>query len=225
MKSSELKFNRKGDFSEGLARVEIDGKWGFINEKGELVIPCECDEVGCFYEGYAKVMICEYGQIISHFSDFTKFVGYDVWWFIDKSGKIISSAYEEIESFSEGLAAVCRGGIWGFINERDKPVIPFEYDRADFFFEGLAAVQKDDKWGFIDKSNKLVIPYEYDSFCGFNRGLSIVLKDGKWGMIDKTGRAVIPIEYDSAGYRKDSLIEFRKGGKTYLVDETGKFIS
>lgn len=41
MKSSELKFNRRGDFSEELARVEIDGKWGFINKQGDRTVPCE----------------------------------------------------------------------------------------------------------------------------------------------------------------------------------------
>lgn len=48
--------------------------------------------------------------------------------FIDKSGKIISFTYEEIESFFEELAAVCRGGIWGFIDKSNKLVIPYEYD-------------------------------------------------------------------------------------------------
>ena len=43
------------DFSEGFAAVELDGKWGFVNENGEEVGPCEYDEVGDFSEGFAAV--------------------------------------------------------------------------------------------------------------------------------------------------------------------------
>lgn len=175
MQNGELKFNRRSDFSEGLARVEIDGKWGFINEQGELVIPCMYDEVGDFFEGFAKVKV----NIHDDPDDF--FGEYDFWWFINKSGNQISSMFQEVESFSEGLAAVCVDDMWGFINGKNELVIPLEYDGADFFFEGLAAVQKDGKWGFIDKSNKLIIPYEYDNFYGFDEGLNRVSKDGKWG--------------------------------------------
>ena len=42
-------------FSEGLARVEQNGKYGFINIKGEVVVPCIYDRVGSFSEGFAKV--------------------------------------------------------------------------------------------------------------------------------------------------------------------------
>ena len=36
------------DFSEGLARVEINGKWGYINKQGESVIPARYDDTGDF---------------------------------------------------------------------------------------------------------------------------------------------------------------------------------
>lgn len=42
-------------FSDGLAAVKKDGKWGYINEDGETVIPFEYDVVGSFSEGLALV--------------------------------------------------------------------------------------------------------------------------------------------------------------------------
>ena len=36
--SIEPKYKVAKNFSEGLAAVEIDGKWGFINTKGEIII-------------------------------------------------------------------------------------------------------------------------------------------------------------------------------------------
>jgi hypothetical protein len=53
------KLTRDYDFidtcSEGLARVEINGKWGFIDQTGKEVIPCKYDEADFFNKGVAKV--------------------------------------------------------------------------------------------------------------------------------------------------------------------------
>jgi hypothetical protein len=42
-------------FGEGMFGVKIMGKWGFMNEKGEMVIQVKYDSVGAFRDGYARV--------------------------------------------------------------------------------------------------------------------------------------------------------------------------
>ena len=44
-------------FSEGLAAVIINSKWGFINNSGQLLIPCKFDDALSFSEGLAAVTI------------------------------------------------------------------------------------------------------------------------------------------------------------------------
>ena len=44
-------------FSEGLARVKLNGKWGFINKIGEEVITCKYDGVLWFSGGLAEVQL------------------------------------------------------------------------------------------------------------------------------------------------------------------------
>lgn len=44
-------------FSEGMALVESDGKWGFINLDGEFAIPCKYSEAGSFRCGLAPVQV------------------------------------------------------------------------------------------------------------------------------------------------------------------------
>ena len=46
-----------GDFSEGLARVKLNDKWGFIDKTGKEVVPPKYDETGNFHEGLAKVKL------------------------------------------------------------------------------------------------------------------------------------------------------------------------
>ena len=47
--------------------------------------------------------------------------------------RIINPQYEDARNFYEGLAAVKRNGKWGFIDEDNRTVIPFEYDYALLF--------------------------------------------------------------------------------------------
>ena len=58
-------FKEVCDFSEGLARVKQNEKWGFINTQGEVVIPFIYDEVQSFHEGLAEVKQNGKGSIIN----------------------------------------------------------------------------------------------------------------------------------------------------------------
>ncbi|RLG25198.1 WG repeat-containing protein, partial [Methanosarcinales archaeon] len=42
-------------FSERLARVVKNGKYGFVDKKGKIVIPLKYDNAGSFSEGLAWV--------------------------------------------------------------------------------------------------------------------------------------------------------------------------
>ena len=55
---------------------------------------------------------------------------------------IISFQYEEAKGFSDGLAAVKKGGKWGYIDKENNVVIPPVYDFAGNFSEGVAVVAK-----------------------------------------------------------------------------------
>jgi hypothetical protein len=67
------------------------GKYGYINTKGEEVIPCKFDKVYGFFEGRAAIMIGEYPD--------------KKWGFIDKNGVVafISDDAELIDLFYEGI--------------------------------------------------------------------------------------------------------------------------
>ena len=50
-----LGFDGVWSFNEGFAAVQKDGKWGYINTKGEQAIECKFDGAGYFNEGLAVV--------------------------------------------------------------------------------------------------------------------------------------------------------------------------
>ena len=164
------KYDFACDFSEGLAKVKLGSKYGFVDKSGKEVFQLKYDVVGDFSEGLASVFLN--GK----------------WGYIDKSGKeVIPLQYDIAGDFSEGLSAVELYGKWGFIDKSGKEVVPLKYDHARIFSEGLASVELNGKWGYIDKSGKEVIPLKYDGAYSFSDGLTAIELNGKWGYIDKQG--------------------------------------
>ena len=72
-------------FSEGLAGVKKNGKWGFVDSKGKLVIPCKWDEVDWFHNGKAKVWNADHNPFL-----------------INTQGEVVASG-TEAEQYDEGL--------------------------------------------------------------------------------------------------------------------------
>jgi len=150
-----------------------NGKRGFKDKKGNIVIPAKYDAAYPFSEGLAGVYVN--GK----------------WGFIDKNDNmVIPAKYDPAYPFSEGLAKVYVNGKWGFIDKNDNMVIPAKYDSADSFSEGLGTVYVNDKWGFIDKNDNMVIPAKYDEAYSFSEGKAYVKLNGRGFFIDKDGKEV-----------------------------------
>jgi tetratricopeptide (TPR) repeat protein len=159
-----------------------NGKWGYIDKTGKVIVPHKYDNAYWFVEGIAIV-------------ELNKKMGY-----IDETGKVfIPVKYDRALYFHEGLAAVKLNGKWGYIDKTDKVIIPFKYDETGYFSEGLAAVKLNGKWGYIDKTGKVIIPFrKYDRAEKFDRGFAEVESNGQKFRIDKKGNeiGIICIQFD-----------------------------
>ena len=54
--SESKEYDRVGEFSEGLALIEQNGKYGYIDTQGNIVIVPQYDEAGNFSEGLVAVV-------------------------------------------------------------------------------------------------------------------------------------------------------------------------
>lgn len=130
------RFDGAEPFSNGVARVIIDDRVGYINHKGEYVILPQFDiqqffnGLDYFVEDRLPLKLKAEGKI-----------GY-----IDKTGEfIIPPQFEEVENFSNGRALVCSKkdeytDKCGYIDPWGKLVIPLQFRRAWTFHQGAAAV-------------------------------------------------------------------------------------
>lgn len=201
------------NFSEGLAAIEVDGKYGFIDKKGEIAIPCIYSYAGDFFEGLASVMMNDHQGFINKSGKVVIDFKYGN---IDRSeGWILSG--KDVFQFKKGVAKVKVDNKYGFIDKNDNIIVEFIYDDVENFSEGLAVISKVEitdlknesgeiifedaemvYYGFIDESGNVVIPTIYEWASDFTHGLACVEINGTYGYIDKNGKTIIPFIYDNA---------------------------
>lgn len=181
-------YDSASDFSEGLAAVELEGNWGYINKTGEVVVPLIYNYAEDFDNGHAtvykpdtigretRIEIDIDGTLHLETIEEGGLCGY-----ADVEGNVVIAAvFDEVMPFSEGLAAVRKGEKWGYINKIGETIIPFIYKHAHSFSEGLAAVSSFGAhgYGYIDKENKVVIPFRFDCADPFSDGIAVVRDAG-----------------------------------------------
>lgn len=155
-----------------LFPIVLDGKSGFIDGTGKIVIRPQFEQAYWFDEGIGVVA-----------------VGHQ-WRIVGNQGNIQGSVQSSTLIFGEGLAAADGNEKWGYVDEQGNSVIKFQFDKANVFSEGLAAVEKGNKWGYIDKNGRIVCDFQFDEAGNFRNGLAAVGVGDKTGYIDKTGRMI-----------------------------------
>ena len=187
---------------------------GYVDQTGNMVIPCIWPEAGSFKDGLALVYTGEeFGCI-------------------DSSGELLFTVPEDwqvIGSFHEGLALISDAGSrYGWIDASGALAIPFKnWECAGDFSDGRAAVTRNERAGFIDRVGNEVITCEWDKVMPFYGGYAPVMKDGEWVVIDAGGNIAARIGNVSI-YRneKHGLYEITdRTGKHGLMHPDGKFVT
>jgi hypothetical protein len=135
---------------EELLPVRKNGKWGYIDHTGQLIIPIR-------YDQRCRPSVCLFSEGLVRIDDGGK------WGFADSNGKmVIPTQFAFAENFSDGAAAVNVGGIpdytfnlvltdggrWGFIDRSGSFLISPRYFFDHFyglrpiFSEGLAPMRE-----------------------------------------------------------------------------------
>jgi uncharacterized protein YchJ len=205
----------------------LDGKMGYVDSTGKVVIPRKYNEARAFHDGLAAVLLHgKYG-------------------FIDKTGAEVippTLKYKSVGDFHDGLAWVCvsiaflnpKEHLYIYIDKKGKKIIPDKYREVNDFYNGLASVRfRIGLRGTIDTMGKPINVSGVDfAFSNQDRlvhqshdGLVLLEVNGKWGFIDTKGNEVIPFKYEHAHVFNEGPAAVKLNDKWGFLDKTGKEIT
>lgn len=218
-------WKKYGDFgANGYVWIENDGKWGFVNEKCQLIVEPQYDGAMPFgVNGLAGVYID--GK----------------WGFINESGEIvIEPQFEGVQTFLDnGLCIIEKDGKYGFIDDKGNIIAEPVYESLVFsgeFYDsqgpfadngqGLAAVCRDGKWGLLNISGTLLAKPVYDYFFSYgDNNLAVVIRDGKFGYMNEQGELVIDCKFEGAyDFNSNGLGYVCADGKWGFINEKGEYV-
>jgi hypothetical protein len=214
--------------AQRLSVIIVDGKRGYIDSTGRVVIAPRFVEAAQFSDGLARV--CVGSQ---------RYQGHCG--FIDTTGTILFES--QAWGFSEGLAQVMvDSGKIGYIDRTGRMAITPAFPMARAFAGGFAAVGSggyaNGRMGYIDRTGRMLIPATFQSAGDFADGLAPVATGDSGAFIDTTGTPVITVPL--AGLDQDAVVARLKwandaafaegraavplGDRWGFVDRTGKVI-
>jgi hypothetical protein len=214
--------------------VVQNGRYGYIDHNGAVVIQPQFWWGDDFDHGFAEVYVCSRlvsidasGKVVprrpANPSELRpRRVGGKAG-FIDASGQFkIQPSFDDALPFSDGVAAVKVGESWGFIDSSGREMLPPMFKEAYYFRQGVGLVETNKGYVLIDKSGT-VLAYGYEQLKGITEeGRVPVSRNSKFGYLDLRGNIAIPLEYDDLDSFSHGLAPVKKGVKWGYIDRDGK---
>jgi hypothetical protein len=217
-----------GLHSQVLLPVKQEGKWGYIDDRGNLKVQSRYDAAAPF-EGrrFARVTA-------------SRKVG-----LMNADGReVLAPSYDEAVFLSPSLLAVCKEGRWGAADTSGRMLLACSYDKVLHPEKGFLIVRQDSLYrlyslagasfrgsprdtffpappffitgkrlkGLVDTSGKELLPQEYEKIQVLSSRLALFCRDGFCGAVSSSGQGTEPAYVDhyqlSPGLlmlRRDSL--------------------
>ncbi|MCR9200051.1 MAG: WG repeat-containing protein [Planctomycetaceae bacterium] len=211
----------------GLFKVTVNGRDGFINSDGEIVLPPAFEKAYPFTEGLAAVQLG--GR----------------WGFITPAGRMaIEPRFVSVGPFASGRAVVQLDSFedqFGYIDTKGRVVIKPQFDRAEPFVNGIAkvgnattagkflsrladvGVETDER--YIDVTGREVArPAPQYAGTGAPNELIPFSADDKMGYVNADGKTVIAPRFHSCGPFVDGLALACEDTQFGYIDRTGRFV-
>ncbi len=222
-------FDELGMFNNGYAIVmqknEAGKKgYGVLTSKGQLVVPCEYDQIeGPFTSAVEYFVVEKGGQLGAIKTD---------------GSNLIPCEYQKVFSTGSEMIMVQKDGLLGFVDKKGTLAIPCKFEDAVAFnasVTGVSAWKKDKKvWNFINQKGEVVATPEYEEILPFCNGICPVKKKGKWGFVNEELKPISSFKYDysfsdvrekwSFQWSNSDLIPVNKEGKYGFINHMGKEI-
>jgi len=186
-------FGYAEDFSNGMAAVNRDQKWGFIDRTGQMAVPIQFDDKYTFTP-QGRCIVCLNGK----------------WGVIDRQGRwILENRFEGLSCFTHDLFLATKKGFTGkthqfLIDTRGNKILDLPHKwkwyqpvSENLLLYGTSSGYPGERfYGFMDMRGNIKTPARFytDSDSSFHTDtfhegkLYVQTKDGEYGYIDEEAR-------------------------------------
>lgn len=242
-----LRYEAAKPFRNGLAAVRIDGRWGYIDRSGDLVIRPAYTEVASFYGAFAEVRVNEASGIIDRrgrmiiSQQFKRVIPFarDVFIAVPLGSSARSDGLFGLDTEPAKLSGIEGAGLYhrrrGWLTAPDLQFMAFDPARG-LIWAGRRNEDHEDVWGLMRADGTWQVTPRYSHVQWLSGGRAIVRSlphrtvpaverqaSVLSGAVDRDGKLVVPMERRWLGYwRAGYGLADRTGRASGLEDPTGE---
>ena len=203
-------------FEDGLLSVvDEDHKIGFVNTKGEMVIPPTYDKAGGFAEG-----LCVVGKGKKLYEEDEVFVMETVEASRESDGLLGEEKKDDEEPWKVSV-----------INKKGEEVFSLKNSYEPItgrFKDGYLAIEDGDRYGFVNKEGEMVIklPGKVNRIGDYNSKYVTFRSDNGWGVMkmnEEDQEIIVKDKYDNIQIAKnDKFVATKDDDKYSLINSKGE---
>jgi hypothetical protein len=242
----EPTFQQADPLSDGLARVTLNGKVGFIDRTGNFAIEPVFDQALGFIPGVGRtsaerdgvfgvidksgswVFQTSYRQV--HFAiavgkDRIPVFGWhfkyaERWGLLDPDGRVVLDADfdQPIQHCADGRLVAYKNKEWLYFNANGTPLQPPDGRLIDATCGSVPpyALKVGDKLGLVDADSSPLTPVHFDAIAWAGSGAKNVKIDGKWGRVGRDGRWLLEPKFGYLSGDVDILVASIDGKRGFM---------
>ncbi len=204
------------DFLENMKNEKIvsykNDKGGIIDINENIILPHQYSRINYQKQNNNYLLIHKNDNLSGYVMD-------------AGGGMILKNKYQFVGEVKDNKRKVAQKNKYGFIDENENVVIPFQYDQLTDFNEGYALATNDSTSIIIDKNGKEYFKNsEFKVLGNINNGLIRAKKNDQYGFVDIQGNIKIPFMYKLAFDFNENFARVVVGRKTGLIDSQNNFM-
>lgn len=210
-------FEYAGYFHNGLAKVIVKGKTGYIRQDGTMAIEPWFEEGDDFFDTITVVR----GYFQNKYQNL----------YINTCGKIIWEekfcfAWPFQDGIAEGSTCKFNEGeeqLWGAIDAKGEYLFTPQFKSPpEFLNKSAALAEKDSLWGILNIDGHWIVPPLFESaFKAYSADFAWTKREGKWTLTTHDGKTVTAQQFDDVEIFYEGLAAVKIGDRYGFIDTTG----
>lgn len=188
-------------------RDPVSNKWGFRNDKGQIIVPATFHDIAPLKSGKYIVLKEIFAQAL----------------FDEQAKQLCPFEYTLIKIADSNTVAVKQKGAWKILDRDLREVQHFRF--SEFVPEQYYNIVSNEAnlFGILDHDWRQLVPFVYTAIYRnrFNPGQLVATKKGKSGVIDTSNEMIVPFTHEYINVLNEQYYLAINKDKVTLLDTSG----